>query len=371
VSQVLLGNSVQAWLTAGAIFAAVFLVLFAFRHLVARRLEQLASRTATIYDDAVVDLLKRTRLYFMLALALRAASVPLDVPEKFATVVRGFVWLAVLFQSARWGNGLINFWLTQWARRTGEVPTAGAIYAFGILARSALWIVIILLALDNALGVDITTLVAGLGITGVAVALAVQNILGDLFAALSIILDKPFVVGDVVAVDTFVGTVEHIGLKTTRIRSISGEQVIFSNADLLKSRVRNLRNMSERRVQLMVGVEYSTPPEKLRQIPNIMRQVAGDVANVRLDRAHFVGFGESALTCEAVYFITNPDYLTFMDAQQAINLALIDRFAAEGIRFAFPTRNVILSDQKGEGNGEKGERLPSLSDATRSAPLPP
>jgi small-conductance mechanosensitive channel len=306
----------------------------------------------------------------MLALALRAASVPLALPERVASVVHAFVWLAVLFQSARWGNGLINFWLMQWARRTGEVPTAGAIYAFGILARSALWIVIILLALDNALGVDITTLVAGLGITGVAVALAVQNILGDLFAALSIILDKPFVVGDVVAVDNFVGTVEHIGLKTTRIRSISGEQVIFSNADLLKSRVRNLRNMSERRVVLAVGVEYSTPPDLLRRIPDIMRQVAGDVANVRLDRAHFVGFGESALTCEAVYFITNPDYLTFMDAQQAINLALIERFESEGIRFAFPTRTVVLQAQTADGQGEIENALDALPDATRSGPLP-
>jgi small-conductance mechanosensitive channel len=364
----LFGNTLQAWLTAGGTFAAVFLLLFAIRHVLARRLEQIASRTVMVYDDAVVDLLKRTRLYFMLALALRAASVPLELPERAALVIRSFLWLAVLFQSARWGNGLINFWLMQWARRTGEVPTAGAIYAFGILARSALWIIIILLALDNALGVDITTLVAGLGITGVAVALAVQNVLGDLFAALSIILDKPFVVGDAVAVDTFSGTVEHIGLKTTRIRAASGEQVIFSNADLLRSRVRNLRNMSERRVVLLVGVEYATPLEKLRRIPDIMRSVATDVPHVRLDRAHFLGFAESALTCEAVYFITNPDYLTFLDAQQRINLSLIEKFEGEGINYAIPSRTVYLArtNETGDGKREAGAAPPS--DAIRSAP---
>jgi len=200
---------------------------------------------------------------------------------------------------------------------------------------------LILIGLDN-LGINITTLIAGLGISGIAVALAIQNILGDLFASFSIVLDKPFVIGDFIIIDEYMGAVEHIGLKTTRIRSLSGEQLIFSNADLLKSRIRNYKRMFERRVVFSLGVVYQTPYEKMSKIPEIIRQAVEKNDHVRFDRAHFNAFGDYALLFETVYWIQDPDYTTYMNIQQAINLDILKQFGEVGIEFAYPTQTTML-----------------------------
>jgi len=181
-----------------------------------------------------------------------------------------------------------------------------------------------------------------LGVGGIAVALAVQNILGDLFASLSIVLDKPFVIGDFIVVDTFVGTVEHIGLKTTRLRSLSGEQVIFSNTDLLGSRIRNYKRMYERRVVFTLGLVYQTPMEKVESVGKILQEIIELEPQARFDRAHFKEFGDSALVYEIVYFIKTSDFNAYMDAQQRINLAIMQRFEEQGISFAYPTRTVYM-----------------------------
>jgi len=193
--------------------------------------------------------------------------------------------------------------------------------------------------------VNITGLVAGLGIGGIAVALAVQNILGDLLASLSIVLDKPFVIGDSIVVDSFSGTVEHIGLKTTRIRSISGEQLVFSNNDLLKSRIQNYKRMQERRVVFGFGVTYQTPLEKLPLINRIIREIIAAQPNSRFERVHFKEYGDSALNYEVVYFVMTPEYGIFMDVQETINLEIFRRFQEEGIEFAYPTRTVLIQKE--------------------------
>ena len=202
-----------------------------------------------------------------------------------------------------------------------------------------------LLALDN-MGVDISTLVTGLGVGGVAVALAVQNVLGDLFASLSIVLDKPFVIGDFLAVGDLVGNVEQIGLKTTRVRSLSGEQLIFSNADLLQSRIKNYGRMMQRRILFTIGVTYQTPREKLENIPTILREAIESQKNVRFDRSHFARYGDFSINFESVYFVTVPTYNTYMDTQQAINLRIHERFEQEGIEFAYPTQTLFLVKQE-------------------------
>ena len=204
-----------------------------------------------------------------------------------------------------------------------------------------------MLALDN-FGFNITTLVASLGIGGIAVALAVQNILGDLFASLSIALDKPFVNGDFVVIDDMMGTVKHIGLKTTRIQSLGGEELIFSNGDLLKSRIRNYKRMAERRIVFEIGVVFGTPAEKLRHINDIVRDVVGSHADARLDRTHFKKIGASSLDFEVVYYVLVPDYNRYMDVQQAINLQLIERLDAQGIDFAFPTQTLHIASRPQE-----------------------
>jgi small-conductance mechanosensitive channel len=202
--------------------------------------------------------------------------------------------------------------------------------------------VIAMMTLLGSYGLDVSALVAGLGVGGIAVALAAQNILGDLFASLSIVLDKPFVVGDFLVIGEFLGTAEHVGLKTTRVRSLSGEQLIFANADLLNSRIRNYGRMFERRIVFSIGVTYQTPADKLKRIPTMIRTAIENQEPVRFDRAHFQSFGDSALLFETVYYVLSPDYNKYMDIQQNINLTLYEQFAAEGIEFAYPTQTVFV-----------------------------
>jgi len=213
--------------------------------------------------------------------------------------------------------------------------------AIGFVSRIVIWSLVVLLALDNA-GIDVTALVAGLGVGGVAVALAVQNILGDLFASLSIVFDKPFAVGDFLIIDSYMGSVEYVGLKTTRLRSLSGEQRVFSNSDLLGSRIRNYGRMYERRVSFDIGVTYQTPRDKLRMIPEILREAIESQKQTRFDRSHFKAYGDSSLLFETVYYVGVPDYNIYMDIQQAVNLRVHERFEEEGVEFAYPTRTLLV-----------------------------
>jgi small-conductance mechanosensitive channel len=202
---------------------------------------------------------------------------------------------------------------------------------------------VFLMVLDN-FGVNITALVASLGVGGIAVALAVQNILGDLFASLSIMLDKPFELGDFIIVGDVLGSVEHIGLKTTRVRGLGGEQVVFSNGDLLKSRIHNHKRMETRRVAFVLRVAYGTSEEQLCGIPRMLREIISAKPNVDFERAHFFMWGEWSLDFEVVYHFRSPDYILHMDAQQDIFLEIYRRFEEEGIRFAHPMSIVRLAD---------------------------
>jgi small-conductance mechanosensitive channel len=211
-----------------------------------------------------------------------------------------------------------------------------------LITKFILWSSILLLALNN-LGINVTSLIAGLGIGGVAVALAIQNILGDLFASLSIVLDKPFVIGDFLMIGDFMGSVEYIGLKTTRIRSLSGEQLVFSNSDLLGSRIRNYGRMFERRVVFSIGVTYQTPRERLKLIPEIIREAIESKSKTRFDRCHFMKYGDYALMFETVFYVLSPDYNAYMDIQQAIYFEIHERFEQEQIEFAYPTQKLFVT----------------------------
>jgi len=336
-------NSLQAWLIAGIVFVVIGATLLIVRTLLARRLSKVAARTSTTADDAVVDLLRRTRYFFIVAAAVAGATVFLDLPKRALAVGHVLGTIALILQFAIWGNGLINFWFRNYAERKADADLASrtTIAAFSYVARAILWTMLLLVGL-NRLGIDVTALVTGLGVGGIAIALAVQNVLGDVFAALAIVLDKPFVVGDAISVDTLSGTVEHVGLKTTRIRSVNGEQLIFSNTDLLKSRIRNFKRMQERRVVLTIGVSYDTPPDTVARIPAMLREAVEAQDQVRFDRSHFMSYGESSLVFETAYFVLTGDYLTFANTNQAVNLAVLRRFSAERIDFAFPTRTIVV-----------------------------
>jgi small-conductance mechanosensitive channel len=267
------------------------------------------------------------------------------------TAIRAVTILSLLFQAGTWITTGVTAWLDRYTQQelVTDRGAATTMRAMGFVAQLVIWVVLLMVALDN-LGIDITTLIAGLGVGGIAVALATQNILGDLFASLSIVLDKPFVLGDFVIVDNLMGTVEHIGLKTTRVRSLWGEQVVFSNADLLKSRLRNFGRMQERRIVFRIGVTYQTPRAVVARIPGILREAITSQEKVRFDRAHFASFGDSSLDFEAVYYVLVPDFLPYMDTQQAINLKIMERFEEEGIEFAYPTRTVFLAREPREAD---------------------
>ncbi|MEX0716920.1 MAG: mechanosensitive ion channel family protein [Planctomycetaceae bacterium] len=339
-----LGSPAARWLIAAAVLAAAFLVLRTAKAIVVRRVRRISERTETRWDDGFLEVLQTTRNWFLLAVAIWLASLPLALPERAANVVRTALVLVALLQAAFWGSALLTFVITGYVRRRSDedAATVTTISALGFVARLALWSIVALLMLDN-LGVDVTALVAGLGVGGIAVALAAQNILGDLFASMSIVLDKPFVIGDFIIVGDMMGTVEHVGLKTTRLRSLSGEQLVFSNNDLLSSRIRNFKRMYQRRIVFGVGVTYDTPPEKLRAAADELKQAVEAQEQVRFDRAHFKSFGPSSLDFEVVYFVLSADFNLSMDIQQRINLRLVERFAELGVEFAFPTRTVHLA----------------------------
>jgi len=337
-------NPIRTWLVALGIGVAVFLVLCLLRRFIHRRLEAFSRRTQTKVDDLIADLIRKTKFYFLLALSLYAGIHVLDLSAKLKTILDKAIIFAILIQGVVWLGLIFDFWIGRTRERKGEEdPSSKAAFsALDVIGRVVLWSGAVLLALDN-LGVHVTALIAGLGVSGIAVALAVQNILGDLFASMSIVLDKPFLVGDFIVVGDLLGTVEHIGLKTTRVRSLSGEQIVFANSDLLKSRIQNFKRMCERRVVFTLGITYQTPAEKLEAIPAMIRGIVEAQKNVRFDRSHFQGYGESALKFESVYYVTIPDYTAYMDIQQAVNLEIFKKFAAEGIEFAYPTRTLFLT----------------------------
>lgn len=337
------GVSLQQWLIAAAIIAGSFIVLTILLRFVTGRLRKFAQQRETQVDDLIVELLSRTKVLFLLLLALYVASFGITLPRPTQRVLNVTLVIASLLQAGLWGNMIISFILHRTVQRRiqQDAGSATMLTALGFLGRMVFWSVIVLLVLDNV-GISITGLAAGFGIGGIAVALALQNVLADLFASLSIVLDKPFVIGDAIVVDQYQGTVEHIGLKTTRVRSLSGEELIFSNADLLKSRIRNYKRMFERRVEFTVGIRYQTPREKLSAVSGILRTIVEAQAKARFDRAHLKQLGESAVMYEVVYFVRSPDHNLFMDIQQSINLEILKKFQEEGIHLAHPTRTLIV-----------------------------
>ena len=347
------GNEVERWLIALALLLGLWLLLRIIKAIVRSRAQGFADRLKSPWAQCVADLATATKLWFLFGLAFYASTLVVVLPDRTLAVVRALAAIVLILQAAIWGNVLIVFGITRYQaeNRVQDAAAVTTMSALAFLGKLALWSVALLLILDN-MGLDVTALIAGLGVGGIAVALAAQNILGDLFASLSIVMDKPFVLGDFIIVGDYMGTVENIGLKTTRVRSLSGEQLVFPNSDLLGSRIRNFKRMQERRIVFTIGVTYETSLENLRAIPELIKDAIAAQENTRFDRAHFKGFGDSALTYEAVYFMTLPDYTIYMDVQQQINFRLLEQFASRGIEFAYPTQTIYLgqTDQNPAAN---------------------
>jgi small-conductance mechanosensitive channel len=337
------GNSIRAWIVAAAITVALLIVIEGVLLFLRGRFRK-AHKSEGDLPELFLQLIRKTFRLFLFFPAAYFGLRALELPPKTAAFITNATILAVALQIGIWVSAGIDHALQRYRRTRLETDAAAAttIAAFSFIARLVLWVFVLLVALQNV-GVNVTTLVAGLGVGGIAIALATQNILGDLFASLSIIIDKPFVIGDFIVVGTELGTVEYVGLKTTRVRSIGGEQIIFSNADLLQSRVRNFKRMVERRIVFTIGATYQTPAEKIALVPAAVRQIIEGIELTRADRCHFKGFGASSLDFEFVYFVLSPEFATYMDIQQKINLAIVDYFQREGIEFAYPTQTIHLA----------------------------
>ncbi|MFW2389770.1 MAG: mechanosensitive ion channel family protein [Polyangiales bacterium] len=338
------GNEIQRWLLALGVTVGTLIVLRLVEQVLIVRVHRLSEKTENIIDDAVIGALRKTKFVFLLVVALFIGSLWLNLSAEVRSIARHVLVIAALIQGGIWVSAGLQLWLERYRAKEEDGANRTTMNALSFIARLVLWVTVFLLVIDN-LGVDVTALVAGMGIGGIAIALAVQNILSDLFSSLSIVLDKPFVNGDFIVVGDLAGSVEHVGVKTTRIRSISGEQLIFSNSDLLQSRIRNFGRMNQRRVVFTLGVTYQTPADKLAKIPNMIREAVEAQKQVRFDRSHFAEYGDSALNFETVYYVELSDYTTHMDIRQAINLAIFDSFEAAGIEFAYPTQTLFVSKE--------------------------
>jgi small-conductance mechanosensitive channel len=335
----ILWNSVGAWTIATVAFLVTFTALpLAKSFISARRKKWLQSgRDLPAAIQIATLLVDRTNKLFLWTVALFLAEKQLVFPNHIERFFEIAIVLTFWMQIGIWAMTVVRFAIDRRGKHGvngGPDPTlSGSIDIIVFASGLIIWTMAFLLALDN-LGVQIKPLLAGLGISGIAVALAVQTILGDLLASLSIALDKPFTVGDSLAVDTYNGTVEHIGVKSTRLRSVSGEQIIMSNADILKSRVRNYGRMKERRTAFTFNVDFDTPVEKLRQIPGIVKEIVQSQPKTRFDRCHLLNYSNSALQYELVFFVTTADYAVYADVQQNINISILERLRALGVRFA-------------------------------------
>ena len=338
-------NEPLAWLIAIGVWVLSMTILLFARTAVRRAYQRMQQTEKTELLEIPFGVLSRTTVLFFLVLSLTISLQTLTIGPGTQRIIASITTIALFWQAGVWAAAAAAAWLDRKRRRAllTDRAAVGSLGIIGFVLNVVIWAMVVLLTLDN-LGVDITALVAGLGIGGIAVALAVQNVLGDLLASLSITLDRPFVVGDFLIVGDFMGSVEYIGIKSTRLRSLSGEQIIMSNSDLLSSRVRNYGRMQERRVVFATNVTYETPVELVERIPGLIRQsVEAHLPNVRFDRSHFQKHGAASLDFETVYFVLSADYNKYMDIQQAINLALHRKFSELGIEFAYPTQKLFLA----------------------------
>jgi len=337
-----LNNTVLSYAIALAALIILLIVFKIFQFTMLKRLSKLAEKTKTDIDDVLIKVVKSVRPPFYFFLAFYLALYFLTFHDVARKVINAILIIWVIYLVVKAVQIFIDHVVAKSMGQEKEKNAKAAAKIIGLLAKIVIWSLGLLLLLSN-LGVNITSLVAGMGIGGIAIALALQNILTDLFSSFAIYFDKPFRIGDFIAVGTEKGTVEKIGVKTTRIKSPQGEEIVISNKELTSARVQNFGMMEERRIVFPIGVVYETKPDKLRKVPEIIKEIIESVKDTRFDRVHFRQFADFALTFEIVYYVTSSDYVQFMDIQQEINFKIFDAFSTEKISMAYPTQTVYIN----------------------------
>ena len=339
----LFGNPLQDWLIAAALALGGFVVASGVLRFVIATLDHRQRADPQGARELVLTLLRATRHWVLLLLALLMAAGALDLPPRPTLILERLQFALAGLQLAIWATALIRFWFHVRSEpgpaQEQEINRA----LLGILSwvlQIVVWTILLLAVLGN-IGVNITAFVASLGVGGVAVALALQNILGDLFSSIAIGLDKPFVLGDFIIFGEAKGTVTRIGVKTTRLQSLSGELLVVSNSELLKQLIRNYTRMQERRIASTFRVSYGASREQVQRIVDGTRAAIEADARARLDRVHLAGFAESGLEFELVYFVRSPDYTVYMDVQQGSNLRIMGLLEDVGVALAVPVRQLV------------------------------
>ncbi|MCD9016508.1 mechanosensitive ion channel family protein [Parachryseolinea silvisoli] len=355
-------NTVQDYLIALAIIVVGTLALRIFKGTLLRRLEKWANTTKTTNDDFLLKSVERFALPALYYFIIYSGINYLELTPKADNVLRIATALVITFFILRLISSIILLVLQNYIRRQekGEekIRQLGGLM---VIINIVVWILGAVFLIDN-LGYNVTTIITGLGIGGIAIALAAQNILGDLFNYFVIFFDRPFEVGDFIVVDDKMGSGEYIGLKTTRIRSLSGEQLVIGNSNLMNARIHNFKTQNLRRVVFNINISYATPIEKVREIPAILKAIVEAQADVRFDRAHFASYKDWSLNFEIVYFVLSSDFNKYMDIQQSINLAIYDRLQALGVDFALPTQRLMM-----KGGGEEALNPNEATDKTEAA----
>ncbi|MBW2988366.1 mechanosensitive ion channel family protein [Candidatus Woesearchaeota archaeon] len=345
LAQSLFGNTLREYLLACVVFIATLLFLKLFKSVIIKKARELAQKTKTEIDDAIVSFFEKIGWPVYILVALYAALLALRVPPLLYTILKYLFMFVITYYILRGLGQVINF-ATQIVIQKRQEEAAveidtSLIRLMGGFVKAVLWIIALLVLLQN-MGIQVTSLVAGLGIGGIAIAFALQNILADIFASFSIYLDKPFETGDFIVIGQDKGTVKHIGIKSTRLKTLQGEELVISNRELTSERIHNYKKMEKRRVTFKFGVTYNTPVEKLKRIPDIVKKIVDKQEHGEVDRVHFKEFGDFALIFEVVYYLDTKDYLTYMDTQQAINLEIKKQFEKLGVSMAYPTQTIYL-----------------------------
>lgn len=344
-NNIIWGNPVKDWLIVIAIIVSAVVTLRLLQSFIINRITQLTAKTKTTIDDFIVATVQKSVMPLLYVLAFYFGLHYLELPAKAASIAHVAVMVVITFFVIRIITGFVGYMFRQaLQRREPNQQREKQSKEILIILQVIVWLTGFLFLIDN-LGYDITTLVAGLGIGGIAVALAAQTILGDLFSYLVIFFDKPFEIGDFIIIDDKMGTIEYIGIKTTRIRTLGGEQLICSNTDLTNSRVHNYKRMEKRRVVFSFGVVYQTTASKIKNIPSIIKEIIQRNPENTFDRAHFASYGDFSLNFEVVYYVMSPDYNIYMDRQQEINLAIFEAFEKENIEFAYPTQTIVFNKE--------------------------
>lgn len=354
LNQTYFGNTILKYITAIGIFILIIFAVKIFRLIVLKKLKKWAEKTQTTIDDFIIIGIQKSVVPIMYYGALYIAARTLKLSPDANNILNIISIFVITFFVIRLLTSILNFSIVSYAlkQEEGEQKTK-QLKSISALAKLLIWAIGLIFLLDN-LGVNISAVVAGLGIGGIAVALAAQTILGDLFSYFVIFFDRPFEIGDFIIVDDKTGTVENIGIKTTRIRALSGEQLVLSNTDLTSSRVHNYKKLQRRRVVFQLGAIYQTPAEKLKIIPEMVKQIIVDNPNAEFDRGHFKSFGDFSLNFEFVYYVLSSEYGVYMDIQQAINLKIYQMFEENGIEFAYPTQTLFLTK---EGNDHSSREV--------------